>query len=197
MPVKRNFAIAIMDNEKIKEFDEIISKYTNAIKKSYSHIVFDTQPINLDDIKHDLTFFQLEDENKSVIEEKLNKIIEELNSIDSDYTLRDEDNGKMIVALDFVGMIKIKFDNIKCISKGTYKKIDELKQSKTEFGYCKGYKPDFRPIESNPVENVTIPDEKIYLFSDSRENILKLSEYLSEKANEIDSDLVVEFIPFT
>ena len=94
-------------------------------------------------------------------------------------------------------VVKIKFDNIKCISKGTYKKIDELKQSKTEFGYCKGYKPDFRPIESNPVENVTIPDEKIYLFSDSRENILKLSEYLSEKANEIDSDLEVEFILFT
>ena len=197
MPIKKNYAIAIMDTEKIDEFDEIISKYTNAIKKSYSHIFFDTQPVSSEDITHDITFFRLEGESESVLDEKINKIIEELNELDSDYTLRDEESGKMIVAIDFVGMLIIKFNDIDRINEGTYKRIDELKKTKGEFGYCKGYKPDFRPREGTQIENVKIHPEKIFLFSDSRENILKLKDYLSEKVIKIDSNLKVEFKPFT
>ena len=197
MVIKRNFAVAVMDNPHFNEFYEIISKYSDSIKKSHSHIVFDTQPVNPDDITYDLIFFQLECESKSLKDSKLNKIIEELNGLDSDYTLMDEDNGNMIVALDFVGMLKIKFENVEVIEKGTYEKIDELKQTKTEFGYCKGYKPDFRPMESKPIANSTVQDEKIYLFSESRENLSKLTDYLSEKIMEIDSDLELEFVPFT
>ena len=163
MSIKKNYAIAIMDTEKINEFDEIISKYTNAIKKSYSHIFFDTQPVSSEDITHDITFFRLEGESESLLDEKINKIIEEVNELDSDYTLRDEESGKMIVAIDFVGMLIIKFND-----------IDRIK-----------------------IENVKIHPEKIFLFSDSRENILKLKDYLSEKVIEIDSNLKVEFKPFT
>ena len=70
-----------------------------------------------------------------------------------------------------------------------YCNFDKLKQSKTEFGYCKGYKPDFRPIESKLIKNVKVEPEKIYLFSDSRENLSKLTDHLSEKIMEIDSNL--------
>lgn len=197
MIIKKNFAIAIMNTEKINTFDEIISEYGNITKKSFSHILFDTQPIDSSEITHDITFFQLEAEDESLLEEKLNKLIEELNDLNSDYTLRDEDSGKMLITLDFVGMLKIKFDNIEIIKEGTYKKIDKLKQSKTEFGYCKGYKPDFRPIESKLIKNVKVEPEKIYLFSDSRENLSKLTDHLSEKIMEIDSNLELQFIPFT
>lgn len=197
MVIKRNLAIAVMNNECISKFEGIISKYTNSIKKSHSHIIFDTQPVNPEDIAYDLIFFQLESENESLFDEKLNEIIEELNKLDSDYTLRDEDNGKMIVALDFVGMLTIKFDDINCIKEGTYEKIDDLKQTKEEFGYCKGYKPDFRPMEEKLIENVKIQPEKIFLFSDSKENILKLKDFLSEKVIEINPNLEVVFMPFT
>ena len=197
MTVKKNLAAAIMHTERIGDFDEIISQNANITKKSFSHIIFDTQPVNQDEITHDITFFQIEGEDESAVEEKLNSLIEKLDELHSDYTLRDEDRGKMIVALDFVGMLKINFDNIKIIEKGTYKKIDDLKHTETEFGYCKGYKPDFRPIEGNPIENAKIEPEKIFLFSDSRENITKLSDYLTEKVMEIDSSFEVEYIAFT
>ena len=108
----------------------------------------------------------MEGESESLLDEKINKIIEELNELDSDYTLRDEESGKMIVAIDFVGMLIIKFNDIDRINEGTYKRIDELKKTKGEFGYCKGYKPDFRPMEGKLVENVKIHPEKIFLFSD-------------------------------
>lgn len=186
-----------MDTGKINDFDEHLSKYANITKKSFSHILFDTHPISSDEITHDITFFQIKAENETLLEEKLNNLIEILDTLDSDYILRDEDTGKMIVTLDFVGMLKIKFSNVKIIKEGTYRKIDELKHTKTEFGYCKGYKPDFRPFEEKPVENITVQPEKIYLFSDSRENLSKLNEYLSEKIMEIDSKLELEFILFT
>lgn len=197
MTSKKNLAAAIMHTEKIDDFDEIISQNANITKKSLSHIVFDTQPANPDEITHDITFFQIEGEDESVLEEKLNDLIGKLDELHSDYTLRDEDTGKMIVALDFVGMLKIKLDNLEIIKKGTYKEIDELKHTETEFGYCKGYKPDFRPIEGKPIEHAKIEPEKIFLFSDSRENITKLSDYLSEKVMEIDSGFEVEYIAFT
>ena len=195
--VIKNFAIAIMDTPRFNEFYEIITRYTDSAKKSHSHIVFDTQPVNPEDITYDLLFFRLECENESLIDEKLNRIIEDLNGLDTDYSLMDDDTGKMIVALDFVGMLKIKFDNVECIEKGTYKKIDELKQTKNEFGYCKGYKPNFRPMESKPIKDSTVQDEKIFLFSDSQENLSKLTENLCEKVMKIDSALETEFAPFT
>lgn len=197
MTVKKNLAAAIMHTERIGDFDEIISQNTNITKKSFSHILFDTQPVNPDEITHDITFFQLEAEDETTLEEKLNILIEKLDELHSDYTLRDEDAGKIIVALDFVGMLKINLDHLEIIENGTYKKIDKLKHVETEFGYCKGYKPDFRPIEGKPIEHDKIEPEKIFLFSDSRENITKLSDYLSEKVTEINQDFEVEYIPFT
>ena len=99
----------------------------------------------------------------------------------------------MLVYVKFVGILRIKFDKMKTIKKGTYKKIDELKDLNTEFGICKGYMPDFRPIESQPIENVNIKPESIYIYCHSQENLMKLKDILTEKIMEIDSDLEIDF----
>lgn len=97
----------------------------------------------------------------------------------------------------FVGSMDIKFDKIKIIKKDTYKKIDALKTLKNEFGICKGYKPDFRPVESQPIENMDIKPEHIYVLCNSSEDLSKLKELLTEKIMEIDQDLVIEYRQFT
>ena len=91
----------------------------------------------------------------------------------------------------------IKFDNLNEIPKGTYKKIDDLKYLKTEFGYCKGYMPTFRPLEGKPINNKEIKDEHIYVFSNSDENMAKLREVICKKIMEINADLIVEHRQFT
>lgn len=73
--------------------------------------------------------------------------------------------GEFSTTIASVGGIYIKFDNLKIVPKGTYKQIDELKNIKTEFGYTKGYKPPFRPLEGISLEDTKIKNEVIYLFS--------------------------------
>lgn len=197
MSITKKFSIVVMDTEKISDVNNIILKYAHTVAKSSSHILFNATPVFHEDIVHDLTFFHLQVENEQDLDKTINELINEINKITTDYSLRNEDNGKMIVYVKYVGALDIKFDNIKIIKKGTYKKIDELKYTKTEFGYCKGYKPLFRPLESKPIEDVIPKTENIYLFAKSSENMTKLIDYLSEKIREIDSDLIIEYRQFT
>lgn len=197
MSIKTKFSIAIMDTEKISEINKIIMRYSDKLTQTSSHILFNTQPINLIDIVQDLTYFHLSAETEDEIDEKLNELIEKLNELNTDYSLRNEDTGKMLEHVKCVGALDIKFDNIDVILEGTYKKIDSLKYTKTEFGYCKGYKPQFRPLESQSIKGKAIKNETIYLFSKTPENMLKLREYLSEKIMEINSDLIIEHRQFT
>ena len=82
------------------------------------------------------------------------------------------------------------------IKEGTYEKIDELKNFKSEFGICRGYKPNFRLMEGQHYENLNNKPEGIYLLCRSQENLMQLKELLSEKIMEIDPDFVIEFIQF-
>ena len=82
------------------------------------------------------------------------------------------------------------------IKEGTYEKIDELKNFKSEFGICRGYKPNFRHMEGQHYEHLNNKPEGIYLLCQSQENLMQLKELLSEKIMEIDSDLVIEFTQF-
>ena len=77
-----------------------------------------------------------------------------------------------------------------------FEKIDELKSFNADFGYCKGFKPNFRPIEGNSIEDLNINPEVIYITADSSENLLKLRDFLTDRVKEIDSDLEVEFTWF-
>lgn len=103
----------------------------------------------------------------------------------------------MIVYVEFVGAIDIKFDNLKIVKKGTYERIDELKSLKTKFGLCKGYKPNFRPMESQSIEDKAIKPESIYLFCHSQEDLENLKDMLYEKILKIEPDFEVEFRQFT
>lgn len=193
MSIKRELAITVLDSEKINEINKIIVKNTEIVMQSSSHIYFDTQPINPDEIVQDITFFQIEADDKASLENKLNLLIEKLDQANVDYALRDQNTGEMLVYVKFVGVIYIDFNDIKIIKEGTYAKIDELKNFKTELGICKGYKPNFHPKESHPIGNIKLKTEKIYLFCHSEENLLKLKEILSEKIMEINPKLKLGF----
>ena len=119
-------------------------------------------------------------------------MVEELNTVDTDFSIRDEESGEIFTTINHIGALDIKFDNIHTIKKGTYKLIDELKNIRTEFGYCKGYKPNFRLLEGKEIESVDVPKEIIYLFAKSQEEYSKLNDYLSEIIIEWDSDLELE-----
>jgi hypothetical protein len=193
---RTNFAIAIMDYEKIDEINRIIGKFAKIARETSSHILFDTMPVAPSEITHDLTFFQIETDDDFILNKKLKDMISNLDESNTDYILRNEDSGELVVFPEYVGSIRIKFDNLEIVKKGTYKRIDELKLLKTEMGYCKGYKPKFRPIEENPIEGKAIKDETIYLFSDSSENLLKFNDFLCEKVMEIDEKFELEVETF-
>lgn len=197
MTIKKNFALAVIDSEKINELYPIIVDYANIAIQSSSPLYFDTQPIDSNKLEQDMIFFQLTTEDEKSFDEKLNELIEKLNQIDVKYGLKNEDTGEIIVSVYCVGSLDIKFDNIKTIKEGTYKKIDELKNLRTEFGSCKGYKPNFRPLESQSVEDLIVLPESIYLFSNSTENMSKLKEYISEKILEINPNFKIEFRSFS
>lgn len=196
MAVKRKFSIAIVDVEKIREVNDVIIRYAVNVQQYSTHYYFNLNPIRSDEIKRDITFFQLESESESALDEKLNDLIEALNQLNTEYAIRDEDTHEMIVEIEHLIAINIKFDKIKCIKKGTYEKIDRMNHLKTEFGICKNYHPNFRPVENMSVENIDVGPEIIYLFSDSAENLSRLKTMVIERVMEIDSDLEIEVVPF-
>ena len=197
MTIKNKFSLIIMDTEKISEFNQIILKHANTIRKASSNVLFNTYPIDMGNIVEDLTYFNIEAEDEKGLEANLNNLIKELNQLNCDYCLVNEDTREFIEYVEFVGSVDIKFDNLNEIPKGTYKKIDDLKYLKTEFGYCKGYMPTFRPLEGKPINNKEIKDEHIYVFSNSDENMAKLREVICKKIMEINADLIVEHRQFT
>lgn len=196
MVVEKNLSVAIVDVEKIDDINKVIFKYATYVKEYSAYYYFNLRPMRGKEIKSDITLFQLDGESESELDKKLNDLIEELNQLNTLYAIRDEDTHEMIKEIDHVIAVLIKFDNVKVIKEGTYEKIDDFNHLKTEFGICKSYNPDFRPIENRPIENTTVKPESIYLFSDSAENLSKLREYVCERVREIDSNLKIENMPF-
>lgn len=196
MSIKRNYVVGIIKDEDIDKVNEIIFQYAAVSKESSSHMYFVKQPINPNHIVFDVTFFQLQSKNENELNEKLNNLIKDLDSLNTDYVLRDEQSGELLVIVDFGGKLIVKFDKLETIHNGTFKKIDGLKALKTDIGYSKGFKPNFRPIEGNSIENMEVNPEIIYTISDSEENLSKLNEYISRKVLEIDSDFELEFVRF-
>ena len=152
--------------------------------------------VNFEDIKWDIALFQLESENESSLDKKLNDLIEDMNQLNTGYAIRDEDTGEMIVVLEHVIALNIKFDNVNFLKEGTYEKIDEFNHLKTEFGICKCYNPNFRPLENKSIENIEVKPETVYLFSDSTENLSKLKTFVLEKIMEINPNFEIEINPF-
>lgn len=193
MSIKRNYILGIINDNAIPEFEGTVSRYASMSRESSSHMYFSRQPVDSSDISQDVIFFQLESENKSELEGKVKSLISDLNELKGDYVLRDDETGELLVTVRYGGQIAIKFDNLKIIKKGTFEKIDELKSFKTDFGYCKGFKPNFRPIEGNSVEDLNVEPEIIYITASSSENLMKLRDLLTDEVKEIDSGLEVDF----
>ena len=196
MVFKRNFSIAIVDVEKIDEINKVIVKYTNNVQKYSSHFYFNLDPVNFEDIAMDITLFKLEAENESDMDKKLDDLVGELDQLNTGYAIRDEDTHEMIAEIEHVIALIVKFDNVKFIKEGTYEKIDEMNHLKTEFGICKKYNPNFRPLENVSTDDIEVKPEIIYLFSDTAEDLSKLKVMIVERIMEIDSDFEVEFAPF-
>ena len=196
MVIKKNYAITVLDLEKIPEMNNIILRHGQITLQSSSHDYFDTLAIDSDKNAKDMTFFQIEAEDEADLDKKFKELTEELDQSITGYAVRDENTGEMLVFLEFVGELHIKFDNINCIKEGTFKKIDELKELKTGLGICKGYKSKFHPVEGKPIENMNSYTESIYLLCNSPENLTKLVDLMTEKIMEIDSDFEVEFKEF-
>lgn len=195
MAIKKNYAITNLESEKIPDVNNIILKYATITIKSSSHIYFDMEPIN-NEVIEDMTFFQLEAEDEASLDEKFKVLTNEIDQVIRDYAIRDENTGELLVYLKFVGEISIKFDNMNFIKEGTYEKIDELKNLKSEFGICRGYKPNFRVMEGQHYENIINKPEGIYLLCHSQENLMQLKELLFEKIMKIDPNLVIGFTQF-
>lgn len=196
MSIKRNYILGIINDKTILEFEGVISKYASMSTASSSHMYFSKQPVDSAEISQDVIFFQIESENESILDKKVNDLISELNELEGDYVLRDDETGEMLVTVRYGGQIAIKFDKIKTLKHGIFKKIDDLKTFNADFGYCKGFKPNFRPIEGNSIEDLDVNPEVIYITADSSENLLKLRDFLTDRVKDIDSDLEVEFTWF-
>ena len=107
MATKRSFVINILEIERITDANNIIRKHADITMQSSSYVYFDAQPANPDDLLPDITFFTLESDGKKSADEKLDILIDELNQLDTDYAIRDEDSGKMIEYIKFVGVFNI------------------------------------------------------------------------------------------
>ena len=193
MPIKRNYTIGIMDEGKINKVNTVISKYADITMQSSSHMYFEKQPINANEVVQDVTFFQLKCEDKPSFKRKLNKLINDLDELNTDYILRDEEDEKLIVTVDHGGYIIAKFDNVKFLKPGTYDKIDEIKCMKTDLGYCKGFKPKFRPLCGKPIDEVKVNPEIIYIVSDSDENLKRFRDRVTRELLDIEPDFELEF----
>ena len=196
MTITKSFAAVILDHERIHEINTIIVKYSDSSRQSSSHLQFNIDPVNITQITQDLTFFIISGENEKEINDKIDKIVNDLNEIDADYSIRDVETGKIITTVSSVSAIYIKFDNFKAVPEGTYEKIDKLKNKKMSAGYTVGYKPLFRPLESKEIRDIDIQNETLYLFARTPEKQINLKDDLIAKINEINPNLITEYKSF-
>lgn len=193
MTIRGNYTVGIMDETMINKINTAISKCADITMQSSSHMYFDKQPINVNEVVQDVTFFQLKSDDVASFKRKLNGLIESLNALDTDYILMDEESKRMIVTVDHGGYITAKFDNVKYLKQGTYDMIDEIKCMKTDMGYCKGFKPKFRPLCGKPIDEVRVNPEIIYIVSDSDENLEKFRDMVTKMLLDFEPDFELEF----
>ncbi|MBQ2653995.1 MAG: hypothetical protein IJF83_10590 [Methanobrevibacter sp.] len=196
MTIKRDYVLGIVDDECIPKFEKVLTKYASSFKVSSAHVYFARQPISFDNIPNDVIFFQVVDESESSLDKKIKNMFKDLDKLGEDYLLRDGKTGEFTANVRHGGHLEIRFDNLKKIKKGTFDKIDELKLYKSEFGFCKGIKANFHPIEGISIENLMIEPELIYIACKSEEDLEKMKVSLIDMIKEIDPGLDVEFVRY-
>ena len=196
MEISKKFSIMILDYDNIPVINKILVEYADSTRQSSSHELFKMEPINTFDVALDLSYFRLNAEDETHLNNKLQEIIDKLIAMNLDYTIIDDETKELHTSITSISALDIKFDNLKIIPEGTYKQLDEIKNTKTEFGYCKGYKPAFRLVESKEIGNIELKPETVYLLSNSPENHKKLKKYVSDFIMKINHDFIIEFRDF-
>lgn len=197
MSIKRNYVLGVISDEDIPEFEDKISKHALFLKLSSSHVYYARQPAHPGAFAHDIIFFQLEGDDDAAVEKKLQRLFDDLDNAKMDYLIINDETGEVEVRIKYGARIDIKFDNLKTIPEGTFRKIDGLKTLNTDFGHSKGFKPAFRPIEGNAIEDLKVHPETIYIASKTEENFYKMIDYMTERIMEIDSDFIIEWSRFS
>ena len=177
----KEIIIEIDDMEKYKEIYSIITMHCEPQSGGPKDI--DSQINSNGDYRKEFGIYNF-DENHT-----LKDLINELGELCKYVTFIDRHSGDV---LQYIGRLTISFDKIKSIKIGTHDKIDELKVLKTEFGYCKGQKPDIRIMETSHAVNMGF-SEVIYLLSDSLDNLVKLDLLIEKELLDFDSNFELEF----
>lgn len=192
MAITKKYYLIIFDNERIHDFNEILFKYADSMYQSSSHYLFNVNLNNATMTSQDISYFIMTGEDEAGLDKKFKELREEFDKLNTYYSIKDSETGEVFTIIAKVGAVDIKFDNLDTIPKGTYEKIDGLKNCRNEFGYVKGYNPQFRVLEGNSIKDLEVQTETIYLFSDSTENMDKLLDYMDDKIKEIHPDFVIE-----
>lgn len=81
MSIQNNYVIGIISHEKIPEMNRVIFSYSDVTMESTSHMYFGKQPVNPNNFVQDATFFQLNAEDESSLNKKVNDLISDLDKL--------------------------------------------------------------------------------------------------------------------
>ena len=112
----------MVDSKKIEEVNKIVIQYATSAIQFSSYYYFKVAPADTDDFDLDMVFFDLESENETSLDKKLKDLIEALNRLNTIYSIRDECTKELVVEIENVIALNIKFDNVTIIKERTYKK---------------------------------------------------------------------------
>ena len=189
MKKKNEIIIEIDDMEKYDEIYSIITRYCESYFSGHKDVYKEFRNGNYnndlknENYKREFSIYKF-DENQT-----FKDLINDLGELCKYVTFIDPDSKDV---LQYIGRLTISFDKIKSVKIGTHDKIDELRILKTEFGYCKGQKPDIRILETSYAVNMGY-SEIIYLVSDSLDNLVKLDLLLEKELVDFDSNFEFEF----
>lgn len=176
---KDKIIIKINNSDKYPEIKDILNKFCDF--SSESENLSKRYGKKENQIKHGVYKFK---ENHT-----LKELIKNLGKLCKYVTFKDIDSNKK---LPYIGKLTIRFDKIDYVKTGTLNKIDELKKFKSDLGYCRGFKKNFRPMETSDARFINYA-EYIFLVSASLENLLKLNLLLEDKLLKFDSNFELDF----
>ena len=178
---KNKIIIEIDDMDKFAEIRSIVNRHCEL--QSGGSGDFDIQGKSNKDNRAKFGIYKFDDDST------LKDLINELGELCKYVTFKDIDSKEV---LQYIGRIIISFDKIESIKVGTLDKLDEIRVLKSELGYCKGYKPDIRIMETSNAVNMGY-SEVIYLVSDSLDKLVKLDLLVEDKLFEFDSNIELDF----
>ena len=107
MTAVKKLSIVIMDHPYIHDINHIIVKHSDTSAQSSSHVLFDVEPVNMTDVAEDLTFFTMSAEDEAALDKKVDNLIEELNTLNTDYSIRNMETNNFYTTIKSVGRLSL------------------------------------------------------------------------------------------